>query len=128
MSGFRFIEEAPTDGLERDVGPGATIGRAEGEVELNDPDVSRRHAVLRQIDDGLGIEDLGSKNGTFVNDRRVSGIVPVGAGVLKPSPSRYGRHRAISTRRCVSVSCGGSGRSAAAAVRSTGTAPAPPAL
>jgi pSer/pThr/pTyr-binding forkhead associated (FHA) protein len=80
VSGFRFIEEAPIDGLERDVGPGATIGRAECEVELNDPDVSRRHAVLRQVDGGLGIEDLGSKNGTFVNDRRVSGIVPVGAG------------------------------------------------
>jgi pSer/pThr/pTyr-binding forkhead associated (FHA) protein len=80
VSGFRFIEEAPIEGLERPVAPGATIGRAECEIELNDPDVSRRHAVLRQVDDGVGIEDLGSKNGTFVNDRRVSGIVPVGAG------------------------------------------------
>ena len=80
MSSYRFIEEAPIEGLEREVGPGATIGRDECEVELNDPDVSRRHAVLRQVDDGVGIEDLGSKNGTFVNDRRVSGIVAVGAG------------------------------------------------
>jgi pSer/pThr/pTyr-binding forkhead associated (FHA) protein len=80
VSGFRFIEEAPIEGLERPVEPGETIGRDECEIELNDPDVSRRHAVLRQVDEGLAIEDLGSKNGTFVNDRRVSGIVPVGAG------------------------------------------------
>jgi pSer/pThr/pTyr-binding forkhead associated (FHA) protein len=42
--------------------------------------VSRRHAAIHQIDDGLAIEDLGSKNGTFVNERRVSGIVPVAPG------------------------------------------------
>jgi pSer/pThr/pTyr-binding forkhead associated (FHA) protein len=42
--------------------------------------VSRRHAAIHQVDDGLAIEDLGSKNGTFVNERRVSGIVPVAPG------------------------------------------------
>jgi pSer/pThr/pTyr-binding forkhead associated (FHA) protein len=80
VSDFRFVEEAPIEGLERPVSPGTTIGRAECEVELHDPEVSRRHAVLRQVDDGLAVEDLGSKNGTFVNDRRINGIVPVAAG------------------------------------------------
>jgi len=80
VSEFRFIEEAPIEGLERPASPGMTIGRAECEVELNDPDVSRRHAVLRQVDDGLAVEDLGSTNGTFVNDRRIDGIVRVAAG------------------------------------------------
>jgi pSer/pThr/pTyr-binding forkhead associated (FHA) protein len=75
-----LIEEAPIDGLERPAAPGTTIGRAECDVELNDPDVSRRHAVIRQIDDGLAIEDLDSKNGTFVNGRRISGIVQIAAG------------------------------------------------
>ncbi len=80
MSEFVFIEEAPIGGLERPAAPGTTIGRAECDVELNDPDVSRRHAVIRQIDDGLAIEDLGSKNGTFINERRIDGIVQLGEG------------------------------------------------
>ena len=66
--------------------PGTTIGRAECDVELNDPDVSRRHAVVRQVDAGLAIEDLGSTNGTFVNDQRVEGIVELSAG----RPVRFG--------------------------------------
>jgi pSer/pThr/pTyr-binding forkhead associated (FHA) protein len=82
VSEFLFIEEAPIDGLERPARPGTTIGRAECDIELNDPDVSRRHAVIRQVDDGLAIEDLGSTNGTFVNDERISGIVPIAAGHL----------------------------------------------
>ena len=47
-------------GLERPASPGVTIGRAECDVDLNDPDVSRRHAVVRRVDEGLAIEDLGS--------------------------------------------------------------------
>jgi pSer/pThr/pTyr-binding forkhead associated (FHA) protein len=75
-----FIEEAPIDGLERRAAPGMTIGRDGCDVELNDPDVSRRHAVIRQVDDGLAIEDLDSKNGTFVNEQRIGGIVQIAAG------------------------------------------------
>jgi pSer/pThr/pTyr-binding forkhead associated (FHA) protein len=75
-----FIEEAPLEGLERPATPGVTIGRAECDVELNDPDASRRHAAVRQVDGGLAIEDLGSTNGTFVNDRRISGIVQIAPG------------------------------------------------
>ena len=67
-------------GLERPASPGVTIGRAECDVDLNDPDVSRRHAVVRRVDEGLAIEDLGSLNGTFVNDRRIEGIAEIGVG------------------------------------------------
>jgi pSer/pThr/pTyr-binding forkhead associated (FHA) protein len=80
MSDFLFVEEAPVSGLERPAHPGTTIGRAECDVELNDPDVSRRHAVVRQVDAGLAVEDLGSTNGTFVNGVRVEGIVELSAG------------------------------------------------
>lgn len=34
--------------------------------------VSREHAVVRQIHTGLEIEDLGSRNGTWVNGVRIS--------------------------------------------------------
>jgi pSer/pThr/pTyr-binding forkhead associated (FHA) protein len=77
---FVFIEEAPIEGLERPATAGMTIGRAECDVDLTDPDVSRRHAVVRQVDDGLAVEDLGSTNGTFVNDRRITGIAEIAPG------------------------------------------------
>jgi pSer/pThr/pTyr-binding forkhead associated (FHA) protein len=45
--------------------------RAPDVVELPSPTVSRRHARITVGDETL-IEDLGSKNGTFVEERRVS--------------------------------------------------------
>ena len=51
------------------------IGREEGcLVHLPGSDVSRRHAVLRKVDTGSGIEvvDLDSRNGVHINGRRVS--------------------------------------------------------
>jgi hypothetical protein len=48
------------------------IGRgAEADLQLTDTGVSRRHAELRVVAGGLEVHDLGSTNGTWVNDRRV---------------------------------------------------------
>jgi pSer/pThr/pTyr-binding forkhead associated (FHA) protein len=80
MTDFVFVEEAPIGGLERPAAPGLTIGRADTDVELNDPDVSREHAIVRRVDEGLAVEDLGSTNGTYVNDERIRGIAEIGAG------------------------------------------------
>jgi pSer/pThr/pTyr-binding forkhead associated (FHA) protein len=80
MSEFVFVEETPMEGHTRPATPGTTIGRAECDVELSDPDVSRLHAVVRAVDAGLALEDLSSTNGTFVNDSRISGITPISAG------------------------------------------------
>jgi len=41
-------------------------------VVLDDPDVSRRHARLELADSQLVLTDLGSTNGTYVNDARVN--------------------------------------------------------
>ncbi len=50
------------------------VGRgAECEIRIDDPDVSRRHARLVLREDGLLVEDLGSKNGTLVDGVRVEG-------------------------------------------------------
>lgn len=43
------------------------------EILLDSPGVSRRHARLTISAGRASIEDLGSKNGTFVGDRRVEG-------------------------------------------------------
>ena len=49
-----------------------TIGREAGNaVQLEDHEVSRRHAEIRRVGPGFVIGDLKSSNGTFVNDKRV---------------------------------------------------------
>ena len=40
-------------------------------VRMDEPSVSRRHAVIIVERDGATIEDLGSRNGTFVGGRRI---------------------------------------------------------
>jgi pSer/pThr/pTyr-binding forkhead associated (FHA) protein len=66
------LELHPARGLRRGLGAGAVIGRDGGcDVRLDDPLVSRRHAVVVSCAGELFIEDLGSANGLFVNgDRR----------------------------------------------------------
>jgi signal transduction histidine kinase/pSer/pThr/pTyr-binding forkhead associated (FHA) protein len=49
-----------------------TIGRESGNfIQLEDHEVSRRHAEIRRVGEKLVLGDLKSSNGTFVNDRRV---------------------------------------------------------
>lgn len=49
-----------------------SIGRSQGEVPLNDPEVSRRHAVIEVFGTSMVfIRDAGSTNGTYHNGRRV---------------------------------------------------------
>jgi adenylate cyclase len=54
-----------------------TIGRTDtNDVPLKDPKVSRSHAMLRLLADGeYFVVDLGSANGTFLNEKRV--VIPV---------------------------------------------------
>lgn len=49
------------------------IGRSrESAVTVPDPRVSRRHAMIRRQSDGFWFHDLGSINGSLINDRRVT--------------------------------------------------------
>ena len=48
------------------------FGRSkECEFTLNDANISRRHALVRKDWEGISIEDLGSKNGVLVNDKKI---------------------------------------------------------
>jgi DNA-binding winged helix-turn-helix (wHTH) protein len=54
------------------------IGRdRESVVWIDDASVSRRHARIAVDGDGATIEDLGSKNGTFLRGRRIGKPVPL---------------------------------------------------
>jgi pSer/pThr/pTyr-binding forkhead associated (FHA) protein len=53
-----------------------TLGRAEdNSVVLDDPSVSRRHAVIGRQDEGWIVADAGSKNGITVNEAAVPSAV-----------------------------------------------------
>lgn len=62
------------------VTPGHVIGRDACDVVLPDPEVSRRHAIVRALGEHPAIQDLGSLNGTFVNGRRIEGVTPLHVG------------------------------------------------
>jgi signal transduction histidine kinase/pSer/pThr/pTyr-binding forkhead associated (FHA) protein len=50
----------------------ASIGRdASNTIRLHDTEVSRRHAEVRRVTDGHALADVGSANGTFVNNQRI---------------------------------------------------------
>jgi S1-C subfamily serine protease/pSer/pThr/pTyr-binding forkhead associated (FHA) protein len=73
-------------------GERATVGReSQNTVAIPDARASRQHAQLeRSVDGSWRIEDLESGNGTYVNDKRITGPV-----TLKPGDTvRFGGHTA----------------------------------
>lgn len=55
--------------------PVVTIGRdATSRIRLHDTEVSRRHAEFRKTEAGFTLIDIGSANGTFVNNARVQQV------------------------------------------------------
>jgi predicted component of type VI protein secretion system len=57
------------------------VGRStECQLSLDDPLVSRRHAVLRVRRDGVSVQDFGSRNGVLVNGTKITGERELSAG------------------------------------------------
>jgi hypothetical protein len=67
-------------GSRYDVSEGAVLGRGDDEIQLEDPFASSRHARLIRQGAMLVIEDLGSTNGTYLNDELLRGPRPLHAG------------------------------------------------
>jgi pSer/pThr/pTyr-binding forkhead associated (FHA) protein len=68
----REIVSLTVDGAKHELDGGAvTIGRSKDcDIQLADPNVSRRHAEVRQEGAAYWVVDLGSTNGVEVNGRR----------------------------------------------------------
>ncbi len=66
--GIELIVDDGTSIATRRFGRRVLAGRApSADVRIDDPRVSRLHARIEMRDDGVYVEDLGSRNGTSVN-------------------------------------------------------------
>jgi pSer/pThr/pTyr-binding forkhead associated (FHA) protein len=77
------VERAPghVPGMEYEVGEGAVMGRGDqAEIRLEDPFASSRHARLVRQGAAVVLEDLGSTNGTYLNEELLSGPQPLHPG------------------------------------------------
>jgi hypothetical protein len=85
LDGFEprlLVEHAPGHeaGIAYDLVEGATLGRGDVEIRLEDPFASSRHARITREGTVLVIEDLGSTNGTYLNEEPLSGPAPLHDG------------------------------------------------
>jgi hypothetical protein len=121
-----FVEERPVGGRQVEAVAGIVIGREGCDVVLADPEVSRRHATVRAFGDGgVAIEDLGSTNGTFVNERRVDGVVALRDGDSVRFGNTVWRLRAPAAPPTIVGGGGAADAMAARAVVQPGAAGAP---
>ena len=80
---LEFVEPNDRTGerVDVDVDAAVTIGRsADCDLSLSDTFLSSRHARLTNDEGDLSIEDLGSTNGTYVNQELVDGRVHLERG------------------------------------------------
>jgi hypothetical protein len=77
------VERAPghQPGMEYDIGEGAVLGRGDhAEIRLQDPFASSKHARLVRQGGIIVLEDLGSTNGTYLNEELLTGPAPLHPG------------------------------------------------
>ncbi|HEX4036105.1 MAG TPA: FHA domain-containing protein [Solirubrobacteraceae bacterium] len=68
-------------GMIYDIGAGAVLGRGDAaEIRLDDPFASSRHAQLVLQAGIVVLEDLGSTNGTYLNEELLAGPTPLHHG------------------------------------------------
>jgi hypothetical protein len=78
-----IVERAPGHraGMIYDIGEGAILGRGDAaEIRLEDPFASSRHARVAAQGGIVLIEDLGSTNGTYLNEELLQGPQPLHRG------------------------------------------------
>jgi pSer/pThr/pTyr-binding forkhead associated (FHA) protein len=100
------VMNGPEEGKRHELGDGVgevVIGRAvECDFAINDANISRKHALVRKDWSGITIEDMGSKNGVTINEKKIDKASPlkdsdeIGLGAVKlvfidPSASILGK-------------------------------------
>ena len=77
-----LVERAPghQTGVAYGLDDTVTLGRGDVEIQLDDPFASSRHARISRQGPVVVIEDLGSTNGTYLNDDLLTGPQPLHDG------------------------------------------------
>jgi predicted component of type VI protein secretion system len=100
MTPTLVFEAGPLAGQRIELESELVVGREDAALTIDDPEISRKHAAIRPVDDGFEIEDLGSRNGTHVNGSRIEGTTRLGGGdsiKLGQSVIRFESGRAAAT-------------------------------
>jgi pSer/pThr/pTyr-binding forkhead associated (FHA) protein len=75
------VVDGPLEGRRFELGAAeTTLGRDGATIEIDDPELSRRHAAVRAAGEAIEIEDLQSLNGTFVNGERLTAARTLAGG------------------------------------------------
>jgi predicted component of type VI protein secretion system len=80
MTAVLVVTQGPLAGRKFELDRELVIGREGDEITIDDSELSRRHAVVRPVEGGFEVDDLGSLNGTFVNGRRIDGVTRLAGG------------------------------------------------
>jgi pSer/pThr/pTyr-binding forkhead associated (FHA) protein len=79
MSLMLEIIEGPGAGKQYDIDRPVVIGRDNtADLVIDDSQASRRHARIEPTSHGAVVEDMGSTNGTFINDNELHGRAELG--------------------------------------------------
>jgi serine protease Do len=74
------IQQGPGAGQRFTITSDMMLGREEADINLDDAEVSRRHAMIRPVNGKLEVFDLRSANGTRVNGSLVDGTATLADG------------------------------------------------
>jgi len=82
-----------------------TVGRSRAStIHVDSEKVSRNHAIIRHDEDGVTVEDLGSRNGTRLNGAKINGTYTVASGdELSIGPANIILHIPTPARRRVAI-------------------------
>jgi pSer/pThr/pTyr-binding forkhead associated (FHA) protein len=75
-----LVLSGPRAGERIEVSYSAVIGRSHADIIISDPELSRQHAAIRPVPEGVELDDLGSLNGTWIDEQRITSPTTAHAG------------------------------------------------
>jgi pSer/pThr/pTyr-binding forkhead associated (FHA) protein len=74
------VKDGPLAGRRYELTAELVLGREDADVTIDDPEMSRRHAVVRPTSGGGEVQDLGSLNGTRLNGEKIQDTARLAPG------------------------------------------------